>query len=76
MKMGMVDASAPEPDNRLQGLWRIRDARDLETYLKSSGVADWFVGGTVLLFAQSAKLNGKGKAVDVEASPAAEDSAL
>lgn len=77
LKMGMVDASAPELYRHLQGLWRNRDARDLETYLESPGVADCFVGKTVVLFAQSARTVGKGKALEEdETNPAAGDAAL
>lgn len=59
--MGMVDASAPELDNRLQGLWRSRDARDLETYVKSPGVADWFMGGLSGYLLNQQKRKEKGK---------------
>ena len=60
--MGMVDAWTPELRTRLDSLWKNRDAQDLETYLESSRVTDCFVGETILLFAQSSKSKGKGKA--------------
>lgn len=59
-KMSMVDVWISELRPRLESLWKNRDAQDLETYLESPGVADWFVGETILLFAQSSKSKGNG----------------
>lgn len=77
LNMGMVDAPVPELYRHLQGLWRNRDARDLETYLESPGVANCFVRETVVLFAQSARTMGKGKALEEdETNGVAGDAAL
>lgn len=59
-KMSMMDVWISELRTRLESLWKNQDAQDLETYLESPGVADWFVGETILLFAQSSKSTGNG----------------
>lgn len=61
-KLGMADVGISEHRGRLDCLWRNRDAQDLEAYLESPGVADWFVGEMILLFTQSSKAKGKEKA--------------